>query len=116
MTPWFYHDDIKNLLIEKRLNGVICKVITRKYTTRDNSRHLKTIQELDQAGVQVAFSPTIHAKMVIKDDMELLLSSKNFIDSTAIDFGYWSRVQDEVRKAREEYFKLYDQRFHKLFS
>ena len=115
VTPWFYHNDIKGLLIKKRLAGVICKVITRKYTSRDNSRHLKTIQELDQAGVQVAFSQTIHAKMVIKDDMELLLSSKNFIDSNTIDYGNWSMVQNDVRKAREEFFKLYNQRFHKLY-
>lgn len=114
ITPWFYQDDIKNLLVQKRKEGVIIKVIVRKFKNRDNKNHLKTIQELDKTGIQVVFFDKIHAKIVIIDECEVIISSKNIIESSAIDMGVWYNIPNEVKNAREEFYFLYNQRFYDL--
>ena len=112
ISPWFYQEDLMKLLIQKRKEGIIIKIIVRKYKDkRDNIEHLIAIQQLDQKGIQVVFVSNIHAKILIKDGNEALVSSKNIIDSTAIDMGTWFNILSEVEKARRAFYLLYNQRF-----
>ncbi len=113
ISPWIYKDVILESLIIARNRGIIAKIIVRKFKiNRDNMNHLISIQKLDMNGIQIAFTDNIHAKILIKDGKELLLSSKNMIDSNAIDMGIWNRIKNEVKKARDEFYLLYNQRFY----
>ncbi|NVM04815.1 MAG: hypothetical protein HWN67_21015 [Candidatus Helarchaeota archaeon] len=113
ISPWIYKDIILDSLTIARNRGVLVKIIVRKFKfDQDNINHLISIQKLDMNGIQITFTDNIHAKILIKDGKELLLSSKNMIDSNAIDMGIWNKVQSEAKRARNEFYLLYNQRFY----
>lgn len=117
ITPWFYENKLKDLLIKAYNRDVIIKIIARRYKDGfDNIRHLYSLISLDQGGIQIEFIKNIHAKILITDNEEVLISSKNIVDSPAIDMGIWYSKSDEVGRARKAFYELYNQRFFEQYK
>jgi len=113
VSPWIYHPEICDLLIQKSSQGVLVKLISRPFKANDNNKHLQTIEQLDENGIQIAFIDTIHNKIIIKDAEELIQSSKNLTQtrSSPIDGGIWSNIPSVVEQARNDFFSVYKRRF-----
>ncbi|MFX0141057.1 MAG: phospholipase D-like domain-containing protein [Candidatus Hodarchaeota archaeon] len=116
VTPWFYKDEFKDSLIQKKVTepSIIIKVLVRKFNDYDNKKNLETIRYLDRAGIQIGSINRIHAKFLIKDGKEMVLTTKNCTEarSPPIDVGVWLTDIEEIKKFRNYFLELWDRQFY----
>lgn len=113
ISPWFYHKEIEEALIQKVRSKISVKILTRPFNKnarfQDNDLHREALFNLDQAGVQVRGHEKIHLKLIIIDKNRVILTSKNMIESEAIDSAIVIKDHKWVHYFITEFYLLYNE-------
>ena len=117
-SPWIYGmGHIKDILVEKRQQNVDIHLIIRSLeegsteTQRKAQKNLKHV--LEDNKVKIYYDIDLHAKLLIIDDKEILVSSANLTTKSLLsnhELGIWSKDENLVKETIRYFEKLCKQK------
>jgi hypothetical protein len=120
-SPWIWESQevlnfLERMVKEKKIS---IRIITRPVKSKGDKKHEEIIRRLNRLGFKIELEETLHAKLLLIDDIELLIGSANLV-GTSLKRNYetsiWTKDPRIVRDAKNYFTKLIDDIFSKRLN